>query len=109
MLTSLSGFNWSPPTFIVTLLIGVLALFIALATVFQGLLFAGPGRLKATWRAVGPWSKYTTTKFSWTEFRFRTTTWVPYIAPTGTYADFDFDRQARSKPYLYRKSRTPVI
>jgi hypothetical protein len=107
VLSSLSGFDWNPPIFITTLLIGVLALFIALATVFQSLLLAGPGRLKASWHAVGPWSKYTTTKFSWTEFRFRTTSWVPYIAPTGAYTDFDFERQARSKPYLYRGSRIP--
>ena len=49
-------------------------------TVFQGALTAGPGRLKASGRAIGPvYYLKTRTEFSWIELRFRTTAWVPYI------------------------------
>lgn len=84
-------FDWNGPTFIVSALIGVLALSIAFATTFQSLLFAGSGRLKTNWRAIGPWSQYTHTSFSWTEFRFRTTTSVPYIDVPG-YLMFRYEK-----------------
>ena len=49
-------------------------------TIFQGALAAGPGRLKASSRAIGPiYYTKASTEFSWIEFRFRTTAWVPYI------------------------------
>lgn len=60
--------------------IGILALIVAATTVFQGALSAGPGRLKASSRAIGPvYYLRTKTEFSWTELRFRTTAWIPYI------------------------------
>ena len=60
--------------------IGILALIVAMMTVFQGALTAGPGRLKASSRAIGPvYYLKTRTEFSWIELRFRTTAWVPYI------------------------------
>lgn len=60
--------------------IGILALIVAATTVFQGALSAGPGRLKASSRAIGPvYYLKTKTDFSWTELRFRTTAWIPYI------------------------------
>ena len=54
-------------------------------TVFEGALSAGPGRLKASSRAIGP-SYYlkSRTEFSWTELRFRTTAWVPYFDQPGS-------------------------
>lgn len=53
---------------------------VAITTVFQGALSAGPGRLKASQRAIGPvYYTKTRTKFSWIELRFRTIAWVPYI------------------------------
>ena len=64
--------------------IGVLALIVAATTVFQGALSAGPGRLKASSLAIGPiYSLKTTTEFSWTELRFRTTARIPYIDHVG--------------------------
>ncbi len=49
-------------------------------TIFQGALVAGPGRLKASSRAIGlEYHSKTRTEFSWHELRFRTTAWVPYI------------------------------
>ena len=57
-----------------------MALIVAATTVFQGALSAGPGRLKASSRAIGPiYYLKTKTEFSWTELRFRTTAWIPYI------------------------------
>lgn len=58
----------------------MLALLISITTVFQAILGAGPGRLKASKRAIGPfYSQRTRTKFSWTEVRFRTIAWCPLI------------------------------
>lgn len=71
-------------TFGATVAIGVLALIVAATTVFQGALSAGPGRLKASSRAIGPiYYLKTKTDFSWTELRFRTTAWIPYIDHVG--------------------------
>ena len=81
-----SGYNWNPPTFGATVAIGILAVIIAMMTVFQGALTAGPGRLKASSRAIGPvYYLKTRTEFSWLEFRFRTTAWVPYIDVLGWF------------------------
>lgn len=67
--------------------IGVLALIVAATTVFQGALSAGPGRLKASSRAIGPvYYLKTKTDFSWTELRFRTTAQIPYIDHLGWYS-----------------------
>ena len=68
--------------------IGILALTVATMTVFQGALSAGPGRLKASSRAIGPhYHQKAKTEFSWTELRFRTTAWVPYIDHLGWYSE----------------------
>lgn len=74
-----SGFNWDPLNFGFTAAIGLLALIIAIITVFQSLLGAGPGRLKASKAAIGIYSKDTKTRFHWDELRFRTTAKVPFI------------------------------
>ena len=58
----------------------VLAFLIALIAVFQGALFAGSGRLKASRRAIGDFSKYTSHfHYSFQEARFWTTTKVPFF------------------------------
>jgi len=75
-----SGYNWNPLTFGATVAIGVLAVAVAMTTVFQGALSAGPGRLKASQHAIGPVHyKKSRTIFSWIELRFRTVACVPYI------------------------------
>ncbi len=74
-----SGYNWNPITFAVTAAIGVLALIIAVLTVFQGALAAGPGRLKASKTALGPYAAFTKSHFSWTELRVRTVAKVPFM------------------------------
>ena len=80
LLEAQNEFNWDPATFAVTVVIGALALLVAMATVFQGLLGAGPGRMKTSAAAIGPyWSKTAKTRFDWKEFRFRTSVEVPYI------------------------------
>lgn len=74
-----SSYNWDPLSFGVTAAIGVLALIVALTTVFQGTLAAGPGRLKASRSAIGAWANFTETRFSWTEIRIRSTAFVPFV------------------------------
>ena len=63
----------------ITAAIGVLALVIAILTVFQGILAQGPGRLKSSRAAIGPWAARTITKLNLGEFRFRSTAYVPYL------------------------------
>ena len=74
------GVNWNALNAGLTAAVGFLALLVALTTVFQGVLGAGPGRLKASNRAIGPWSCRTTNWFSWSEFRVRSTAQVPFIS-----------------------------
>jgi hypothetical protein len=74
-----SVYNWNPVSVGLTAAIGILALVIAFATVFQGVLAAGPGRLKSSQRAIGMWAKHTVTRMHWKEFRVRSTAFVPYL------------------------------
>src|SRR5271154_535691 len=83
-----SGYNWNPLSVGITAAIGVLALIIAILTVFQGALAAGPGRLKAGRSAIGNWASYSKFKFSWTEFRFRSTAYVPFLSEKSTEQGF---------------------
>lgn len=71
--------NWDPLNFAVTAAIGILALIIAAITVGQGLLAAGPGRLKASYQAIGPFSIHSRSRFDRTELALRTTARVPLI------------------------------
>ena len=80
LLTSGSEYNWDPLTFRFTATIGIIAAILAILAVWQGLLNAGVGRIKANRRAIGDFSKHTTHEFSWREFRFRTMARTPYIS-----------------------------
>jgi hypothetical protein len=78
-----SEYNWDPATFAFTVAIGILAFIVAITTVFQGALAAGPGRIKASRRAIGGFSQYSRSRFDWTELRVRTTAIVPSIHING--------------------------
>jgi hypothetical protein len=74
------GFDWNPLNFAFTAALSSLALLVAFLALLQGLLAAGPGRLKASKSAVGPIYGCTArTRFDWTELRFRTVVQVPVI------------------------------
>ena len=75
-----SRFNWDPLNFAFTAAIGMLALLFACVTVFQGLLAAGPGRLKASRAAIGDFSDRSISKFNRIELGLRTTAYVPYLS-----------------------------
>lgn len=72
-------YNWDPATFAVTVVIGAIATLLTVLAIGQGLLAAGPGRLKSGHYAVGPWSSTQETRFAWGEWRFRTTVATPTI------------------------------
>jgi hypothetical protein len=74
-----SGYNWKPLTFAFTAITGSLALSFTFVAIIQGFLAAGPGRLKASRAAVGGHDSTATTRFDWTELRFRTTVEVPIL------------------------------
>ncbi|CZS96806.1 hypothetical protein WAI453_010167 [Rhynchosporium graminicola] len=74
-----SGFSWDPLSFAFTAVIGVLAVIVPGITVFQGLLSAGPSRLKASKAAIGVPAGKTNTQFHRDEFQYRTTPMVPFI------------------------------
>ena len=72
--------TWDPLNFAFTAILGILAVIVAIVTLFQTLLAAGPGRLKASRGAIGlKFNRSAKTRFSWTEFRMRTTVLVPEL------------------------------
>lgn len=73
------GYDWDPATFAVTVIIGLLATMLAGLAIGQGFVAAGPGRLKSSHYAIGPWSATQRTRFKWEEWRFRTTVQTPII------------------------------
>lgn len=79
LLDATSRFNWDPLNFAITALIGVLALIVACLTIFQGLLAAGPGRIKASRVAIGPFADLSKSHFDFTELGLRTQASVPSI------------------------------
>lgn len=87
LLSANSQFNWDPLSFGVTAAIGVLAFLVSLTTVFQGLLAANSGRIKAGYAAIGPFAKQSRSYFNFEEFRLRTTCYVPFITIRPTQRD----------------------
>ncbi|KEF51186.1 uncharacterized protein A1O9_12800 [Exophiala aquamarina CBS 119918] len=79
LLEATSKFNWDPLNFAITAAIGVLALIVACLTIFQGLLAAGPGRIKASKVAIGPFADLSKSRFDFTELGLRTKASVPSI------------------------------
>ncbi|KIW20645.1 hypothetical protein PV08_01222 [Exophiala spinifera] len=74
------GFQWDPLNFAFTAILSILALFVATLALLQGVLAAGPGRLKASQNVIGfVYGQSARTRFDWTEWRFRTTVQVPII------------------------------
>lgn len=75
-----SGFNWNPLNFAFTAALSILGFAVACFALFQAFLAAGPGRLKASYAALGTqYVKHTQTRFNFTELRFQTDTHVPLI------------------------------
>lgn len=72
-------YNWDPVSVAVTAVIGVVALFFAALTIGQALLTAANGRLKASPYAIGPWSKMSKIRLSWSEMRPQTVAYTPVI------------------------------
>ena len=72
-------YKWDLPSFIVTLVIGIITAVFAAVAIVQALLAAGPGRLESGKYAIGPWSKLTRRSFGG-EVRLRTTSETPVIA-----------------------------
>jgi len=103
-----SEYNWDPLTFGVTAAIGILALIVAVLTVGQGLIAAGPGRLKSSRNALGPWAKFSRRTFDRTEMRFRTIAYtpvlvVPHRVRPSRLAARDNATYHEDVPYWYRK------
>ena len=74
------AFNWDPINFAFTAVLSVLAVLVASLALLQGLLAAGPGRLKASKSSVGPlYGDTARNRFDWTELPFRTTVQVPFV------------------------------
>jgi len=75
-----SGYNWNPLNFAFTAALSILGFIVATVTLIQGLLAAGPGRLKASRSALGQaYSQRAHTRFDRTELRFRTLVHVPVL------------------------------
>jgi hypothetical protein len=75
-----SSYNWNPLNFAFTAALSILGFIVATVTLIQGLLAAGPGRLKASRSALGQaYSQKAHTRFDRTELRFRTLVRVPVL------------------------------
>ncbi|KAG7287146.1 hypothetical protein NEMBOFW57_006651 [Staphylotrichum longicolle] len=72
-------FNWDPLSFGFTAVTGVAAACFAAITIVQALFAAGPGRLKSSRYAIGPWAKFTRHFFDPQEWRFRSLAQTPVI------------------------------
>lgn len=77
--TSATPSIWNPLSFSFTAPIGLLALVFSILTIYQGIVSAGQGRLKATRRTIGPWAAYTQYLPDWKGLRFRATAHVPVL------------------------------
>lgn len=71
--------DWDPINFAFTLLIGLLAIFFALATVIQAIFAAGKGRRRTSHLAIGQWSQRTTRRWDWSEMNFQFTAFTPIL------------------------------
>lgn len=71
--------DWDPINFAFTLLIGLLAIFFALATILQAIFAAGKGRRRTNHLAIGQWSQKTTRKWNWSEMNFQFTASTPIL------------------------------
>ncbi|EXK26042.1 hypothetical protein FOMG_17367 [Fusarium oxysporum f. sp. melonis 26406] len=77
-----SAFNWDPASFVVTLVIGIIAAAFAFFAIIQGFLAAGPGRHKCSKYAIGTWARLSKRNFDWSELRYRSVTQTPVITVT---------------------------
>ena len=90
-----TGFDWNPLNFAFTAALSILGFFVACFALYQALVSAGPGRLKASRIALGDhYSRLTSTQFDWTELRFRTTAKIPLIDLNKILEEPDPDKQA---------------
>lgn len=98
--------DWDPISFAFTLLIGLLAIFFALATVLQAIFAAGKGRRRTSHLAIGQWSQKTTRRWEWSEMNFHFTASTPILreaslsfmpSQSGTTEDHRFDEQDGEK------------
>ncbi|KAK2596443.1 hypothetical protein N8I77_013333 [Diaporthe amygdali] len=71
--------DWDPINFAFTVLIGLIAILFALATILQAIFAAGKGRRRTNRLAIGKWSQKTTRKWDWSEMNFRFTASTPIL------------------------------
>jgi hypothetical protein len=69
--------KWDIPSFVVTLVIGAIALCFAAMTVIQGI--AGPGRRRSSKNAIGLWSTKCRYSWNWTECRWDSVANTPVL------------------------------
>lgn len=78
-LTPSSRFDWDLANLAITATIGLLATGVTFVMLVQGLFTAGPGRLRASPMAIGTFARYSRSKLSLGEMRFRTRARVPLL------------------------------
>ncbi|KAF4334530.1 hypothetical protein FBEOM_11637 [Fusarium beomiforme] len=77
-----SAFNWDPASFVVTLVISIIAAAFAFFAIIQGFLATGPGRHKCSKYAIGTWARLSKRRFDWSELRYRSVAQTPVIRVT---------------------------
>lgn len=71
--------DWDPISFAFTLLIGLVAILFALATIFQAIFAAGKGHRRTNRLAIGKWSEETSPKWDWSEMNYQFTATTPIL------------------------------
>ncbi|KAK1721635.1 hypothetical protein BDP67DRAFT_497978 [Colletotrichum lupini] len=109
-----AGIDWDPITFGFTLLIGLVASMIALATVFQAVLAGGKGGRRANGRAIGKWSKRTTRKWILSEMSWSYTAYTPMLRLDNLKRQLDdairkLKNEEEKKPREEEKQRLPPL
>ncbi|KAF3932067.1 hypothetical protein ABW20_dc0105356 [Dactylellina cionopaga] len=102
-----NGYNWDPISVALTAVIGVLALIVAVLTVFQGALAAGPGRLKASQPAIGWDSQFSKSTFSTVEMRVRSIAYTPFLDSLSLVKSLDDHARHKGKG-IFRGSKPPT-
>ncbi|KXH46225.1 hypothetical protein CNYM01_05022 [Colletotrichum nymphaeae SA-01] len=109
-----AGIDWDPITFGFTLLIGLVASMIALATVFQAVLAGGKGGRRANGRAIGKWSKRTTRKWILSEMSWSYTAYTPMLRLDSLERQLDdairkLKNEEEKKPREEEKQKLPPL
>lgn len=91
-----AAIDWDPISFAFTLLIGLVAILFALATVIQAIFAAGKGHRRTNHLAIGKWNVETKREWDWSEMNFRYIVTTPILHEDSLQSLADYDKVKHS-------------